>query len=152
MGLREKIEKDMVDAMKRGEEVKKSTLRMLKADFMTEKARTGKDPEEETVLELVMRAAKRRKESFEEFTKAGRSDLAQKEKAELEIIELYLPKQMSEEEVAAEVDKKIASMGGTISQKDIGRLMGSIMKDFKGRVDGNVVKKILNSRIEGSQA
>lgn len=152
MGLREKIEKDMVDAMKSGEEVKKSTLRMLKADIMTEKARTGKDPEEETVLELVMRAAKRRKESFEEFTKAGRSDLAQKEKAELEIIEQYLPKQMSEEEVAAEVDKKIASMGGTISQKDIGRLMGSIMKDFKGRVDGNVVKKILNSRIEGSQA
>lgn len=152
MGLREKIEKDMVDAMKSGEEVKKSTLRMLKADIMTEKARTGKDPEEETVLELVMRAAKRRKESFEEFTKAGRSDLAQKEKAELEIIEQYLPKQMSEEEVAAEVDKKIASMGGTISQKDIGRLMGGIMKDFKGRVDGNVVKKILNSRIEGSQA
>ncbi len=151
MSLREEIEKDMVAAMKSGEEIKKTTLRMLKADIMTEKARTGNDPSEEVVLELVMRAAKRRKEAFEEFTKAGRDDLAKTEKNELEIIEKYLPKQLTEEEVSAEIDKKIASIG-TFTQKEMGKVMGELMKELKGRVDGTVVKKILSKKIEGNQA
>jgi uncharacterized protein YqeY len=151
MSLREEIEKDMVAAMKSGEEIKKTTLRMLKADIMTEKARTGNDPSEEVVLELVMRAAKRRKEAFEEFIKAGRDDLAKTEKDELEIIEKYLPKQLTEEEVSAEIDKKIASIG-TFTQKEMGKVMGELMKELKGRVDGTIVKKILSGKIEGNQA
>ncbi|HEY1404999.1 MAG TPA: GatB/YqeY domain-containing protein, partial [Spirochaetota bacterium] len=150
MSLKETIEADLHAALKAGDELKKSTLRMLKADIMTEKARTGNDPTEDAVMELVIRASKRRKEAYNEFVKANRQDLADKEKDELSIIEMYLPKQLTDDEVAAAIDAKIAAIG-TLTQKDMGRIMGELMKELKGRTDGTVVKRILGQKIEGKQ-
>ena len=103
MTLLETIETDMRAALREGNEVKKDTLRMVKAELMNEKAKTGKDLAPEVMQDVVARCAKKRKESIVEFRKAGRDDLADKEAAELVFIEGYLPKQMTEEEVAAHI-------------------------------------------------
>lgn len=148
MTLLETIETDMHAAMKEGNEVRKTTLRMVKADLMTEKAKTGKDLSPEQMLEVVTRCAKKRKEAIEEFRKASRNDLADKEAAELAIIEVYLPTQMTEAEVTAHIKAKIASHGA-VAQKEFGKFMGEIMKELKGKTDGNVVRAILTRELEG---
>jgi uncharacterized protein YqeY len=147
MGLIEKIEGDLREAIKSKEEVKLRTLRMLKADIMAEKTRGTADLPEEKVLELVLRASKKRKESIDEYTKAGRNDLAAREADELAVIESYLPKQLGEDEVAAAIDNKIKELG-EVSKKDFGKIMGAVMKDLKGQADGAVVKAVLTRKLE----
>lgn len=149
MELLEQIEQDLRQALKGGEELKKEVLRMVKADLMMEKAKTGKDISSETALEVVTRAAKRRKEAAAEFTKALREDLAAKELSELTIIEAYLPKQLSAEECAVYISEKIKSFG-EVTQKDFGRVMSEIMKELKGKVDGSIVKKIITEKLSGN--
>ncbi|MGL4370346.1 MAG: GatB/YqeY domain-containing protein [Spirochaetota bacterium] len=148
MTLLETIETDMRAALRGNDELKKTTLRGMKADLMTEKAKTGKDLTEEQMLEIAGRCAKRRKESIAEFRKAGRDDLADKEASELVIIEAYLPKQMTEAEVTGHVRAKLAAVG-SVSQKDFGRVMGEIMKELKGKTDGGVVRAALTRELEG---
>ena len=147
MSLLSKIESDLREAILSKNEEKVRTLRMVKSDILYEKKKGTADLPDDRVLEIVQRAAKKRKEAIEEFEKAGRNDLAAKEKEELLIIEEYLPVQLSEEQVAAAIDEKIRSMG-EISQKDFGRIMGMLMKEFKGQVDGALVKKVLTQRLE----
>jgi uncharacterized protein len=148
MSILEKIETDLHAAIKSGNEIKKSTLRMLKSDIITEKTKTGQDFHDEQILEILSRAAKRRKEASDEFKKAGRDDLSQRELDELPHIEAYLPKQLNEEEISVFIDTKISSIG-SITQKDMGRVMGEIMKDLKGKADGNVVRSLLQKKIAG---
>ncbi|MBN1501582.1 MAG: GatB/YqeY domain-containing protein [Spirochaetes bacterium] len=147
MSLLAIIENQMKDSLKNGDQLLSSTLRMLKSDIMYEKAKTGKEPSEETVLEIITRAAKRRKESIAEFEKASRHDLAEREKAELEIIEKFLPEQMSGDEIAAYVDKYIAGLG-EFNKAAFGKVMGPLMKDLKGKADGALVKQILTEKLE----
>ena len=142
-----KIEDDLRDAIKAKNEVVMRTLRMLKSDIMYEKTRGSEDLTEEKIIEVIKRAVKRRKESIEEFTKAGRTDLSDREAEELVILEQYLPRQLGEEEVARLIGEKIAAMG-TISKKDFGKVMGALMKEFKGQADGNLVKEILTRKLE----
>ncbi len=146
MNLLEQIEKDMREAMKSGDTLRSDTLKMVKTDIMYEKAKTGEDLSDEKVLEVVTRAAKKRRESMEEYRKGGREDLAEKEEKENEIIQAYLPELMSEEEVAKKVDEAIAA-AGAVTKKDFGRIMGPLMKELKGKADGAVVKKLLNQKL-----
>ena len=148
MNLLEKIETDLKNAIKSGDVLRAGTLKMLKSDISYEKGKTGKDLGEDQVIEIVSRAAKRRKESIKEFKKGNREDLAEKESAELAIVEEYLPRQLSREEIEGHVMKKLAEHG-EISQKDAGRIMGEIMKDLKGKADGSLVKAILGEKIGG---
>jgi uncharacterized protein YqeY len=148
MTLFETIENDMRAALREGNDVKKTTLRMVKAELMNEKAKTGKDISAEVMQDVVARCAKKRKEAMEEFRKAGREDLAAKEAEELVFIEVYLPKQMSEEEVSSHIKAKLASIGA-VSQKEFGKVMGEIMKELKGKTDGGVVRAILTKELEG---
>jgi uncharacterized protein YqeY len=147
MNLLEKIESDLKSAMKAGATMRAETLKMLKADMMYEKAKTGQDISEEVMLELVGRSAKRRRESIKEFQKGNRQDLVDAETAELAVVEEYLPRQMSEEEIEKHVADKLAA-AGEISQKEFGRFMGEIMKELKGKADGGIVKAILSKKIE----
>ncbi len=147
MGMLERIEDDLRASIKNKDQERLRTLRMLKADILYEKTKGTEALPEDKVIEIVFRGAKKRKESITEFEKAGRTDLAEKEHAELKIIEEYLPRQMSEEEITGVVDAKIKEIGGA-SQKDMGRLMGSIMKDLKGQADGILVKKIVAGRVQ----
>jgi uncharacterized protein len=146
MEILKKIEADLKDALKSGDTLTADTLRMIKSDLSYEKAKKGEDIEEEKVMEIIARAAKRRKESIEEYKKGNRQDLADKEAAELKVVEKYLPEQMGEGEVEKIVDGVLASMGD-VSKKDFGRIMGQLMKELKGKVDGSVVKSVLNRKL-----
>jgi hypothetical protein len=98
-------------------------------------------------MEVVGRAAKRRRESIREFQKGNRQDLADREIAELAIIEEYLPKQLAADEIEKHITDKLASLG-EVTQKDFGRIMGEIMKELKGRADGGAVRSILAEKFE----
>jgi len=148
MDLQKKIDGDLREAIKNGDGIRSSTLKMLKSDITYEKAKKGEELNDEKVLEVIARAAKRRKESIEEFTKANRADLADQEAKELVILETYLPAQMDRAEVEKYIDEKIAAMGG-VSQKDFGKIMGPLMKELKGKTDGAIVKEILTKKLGG---
>ncbi len=147
MSLLATIEDNLHEAIKSKNEEVVRTLRMLKSDIMYEKTKGTGDLPEDRVLEVIARACKKRKEAIHEYEKAGRADLAGIEIAELAIIERYLPEQLSEEEAVKLIDEKIAGMGA-VSKKDFGRVMGVLMKELKGKVDGALVKKILTERLE----
>jgi uncharacterized protein YqeY len=147
MEILEKIEADLKEAIKSGDTITADTLRMIKSDLSYEKAKKGEEIEEEKVMEIIARATKRRRESIEEYKKGNREDLADKEAAELRVVEKYLPEQMSEEEVEKIVDTVLGSVG-EVTRKDFGRVMGQLMKELKGKVDGSVVKSVLNRKLE----
>jgi len=148
MTLAAKIEEDMRNAMKSGDSERAGTLKMLKSDLMYEKAKTGIELNDDQILDVIKRAAKKRKEAIKEYVVAGRNDLADKEKVELKIIEEYLPEQMSEEEISKVLDRIIAE-AGEVSQKMFGKLMGIASKELKGKADGNIIKEILQKKLEG---
>ncbi len=146
MNLLEKINADLKTAKKAGDTIRSETLKMLKSDFAYEKGKTGKELSDEQLLEVVSRSAKRRRESIKEFQKGNRQDLVDDETKQLAVVEEYLPKQMTEEEIDKYISDKIAALG-TVTQKDIGKVMGEIMKELKGKADGGAVKAILSKKV-----
>ncbi len=146
MNLLEKIDTDLKSAMKTGDTPRIETLKMLKSDIAYEKGKTGKDLTDEQLIEIVNRSAKRRRESIKEFQKGNRQDLVDNETCQLAVVEEYLPKQMTEDEIENYISDKIAAIG-TVTQKEIGKLMGEIMKELKGKADGGAVKAILSKKI-----
>ncbi len=143
MGLKEKISDDLKAAMKSGDKVKLNTIRSIRAAIL-EFEKSGKDKEldEAEGMKILTSAVKKRKESIEQYEKAGRTDLADKEKAELEIIQTYLPKQLSVEEAEAEI-RKIADEIGASTKADFGRLMQASVKELKGRAEGKLINEIV---------
>jgi uncharacterized protein YqeY len=147
MELLEKIGVEIKEALKHGDDDVLRTLRMLKSDIIYEKAKGTEDLSDEKIVEIVYRALKKRKEAIEEYKKAGRDDLAEREFSELKIIEKYLPKQLKEEEIQEIIEKKIDELG-EITKKDFGKIMGMLMKELKGKADGAIVKRLLNEKLE----
>jgi uncharacterized protein YqeY len=147
MSLHQEIKDQVKEAMKAREAEKLSVLRGLLASFTNEAVSKGKKPDEELsdeeVMNVISRAVKQRKDSIEQFEKGGRADLADAEKVELAILETYLPEQMSEEEINAFVKTKHAELNMTADKK--GQFTGIIMKDLKGKADGMLVKKAVDS-------
>ena len=149
MNLSEKINTDLKDALKSGDKIRLQTLRSLRALILEfEKSGSGKEFNDEEEIKLLSTAAKKRKESIEEYRKAGREDLANKEEAEFNVIMSYLPKQLKENEIIAEV-KKLSHSLGTLTKADFPKLMQAAIKELKGRADGksikNAVEKILGA-------
>lgn len=143
MNLTEKINADLKEAMKSGDKTRLETVRSIRAIILEfEKSGSGKVLTPELELNLLTSAAKKRKESIEQFENAGRRELAEKEKAELAIIEEYLPKKLSTEEIYEEI-KKLALEIGAVSQNDFPKLMPLAAKELKGRADGKVIKEIV---------
>lgn len=147
MSLLQRIESDLHDAIKSKDDIVLRTLRMLKSDIMYEKTKGEGELPEEKVLEIVTRASKKRKEAIVEFDKAGRDDLSEREKEELLVIEKYLPEQLGEEDASAIIDRIIRDMG-EVSRKDFGKVMGPVMKELKGKIDGGIVKRLLTEKLE----
>ncbi|MGA2077827.1 MAG: GatB/YqeY domain-containing protein [Terriglobia bacterium] len=143
----EQIQKDLVGAMKAKEELKLSVLRMAKAALMNKKIELGKplgDPEALAVLRTLI---KQRRDSSEQFRKGKRDDLADKEEAEIKIIELYLPAGASAEEIDAAVASAIQETGAT-SAKDMGKVMKATMANLAGKnVDGKQVSEKVRARL-----
>ena len=149
MAIVEQVEKDLVAAMKAKQELRLSVLRMAKAAFMNKKIELGKplgDPEALAVLHTLI---KQRRDSVEQFRKGKRDDLAEKEEAEIKIIEAYLPAGASEEEITAAVASAIQETGAT-SAKDLGKVMKAAMAKLAGKnVDGKGVNEKVRARLGG---
>lgn len=150
MSLQKDIKEGIKDAMKNKEKVKLSVLRLLTASFTNELVSKGKKPTDELTdeeaLVVITRASKQRKDSIEQFEKGGRPELAENEKAELAVIENFLPKLMEESEIKEFVLQKKNELN--ISNKSqIGMFTGSVMKDLKGKADGVIVKRIIDEII-----
>lgn len=137
----------MVLAMKAGEAVKLSVLRGLLSAFTNEAVFKKRKPDEELsdeeVLSVITRGVKQRKDSIEQFEKGGRKDLVEAEQAELTILETYLPAQMSWEEVTEFVKNKIKE-AGFVDNSNKNKFMGEIMKELRGKVDGALVKEVVD--------
>ncbi len=149
MSLKETINNDIKNAMLKKETQRLETLRMVKAKLLEKEVEKRVTPEgmtEEDEMQVLLSSAKMRKEAIEEFDKAGRRDLADKERAELEIIQEYLPKQMSSDDIAKVIDD-LASKLGVQGQKDFGKLMGAAMKELRGKADGKVVQDIVKAKL-----
>lgn len=146
--LHDQFKESLKDALRAKDEVRLSVIRGLLAAFTNELVATKRKPTEtlpdEDVLKVIVRAAKQRKDSIEQFRKGGREDLAQKEEAELKILETYLPKMMSRDEIEKLARAKQAEMGITDNTK-ANQLMGALMKDLKGKADGADVKAVIDS-------
>jgi uncharacterized protein YqeY len=152
MSLIDQIQKDIVTAMKAREEQKLSTLRMVKTALKNreiDKMAPLDDRESQQVLSTLI---KQRKESVEQFTKGGRQEMADKEAAEIKLIEAYLPKEAGEAEIVAGVRAAIADMTGPLTMKDMGMVMKAAMARFAEaglRVDGKVVSEAVKRGLAG---
>lgn len=150
MSIKDKLLDDIKAAMKEKDSDRLRVLRSIKSKLMEKEISERKGGEatlsDEQAVEVLMKAAKQRKESIEQFEKGDRDDLAENEKAELEIIESYLPKMMSEEEVRAEAIKKIEELGAS-SMADMGKVMGVLMSELKGKAEGSTVSKVVKEEL-----
>ncbi|MBW3563281.1 MAG: GatB/YqeY domain-containing protein [Acidobacteria bacterium] len=147
MSFNDRIQEELKDAMRSKDQVRLSTLRLLKTALVNERIAKVRDLTPEDEMEVVRRAAKQRRESIEAYEAAGRNDLAEKERAELAVIEEYLPEMLSAEETAAIVDRIIAETGAA-SKADTGKVMGALMSRHKSEIDGRVAKEIVAARLE----
>lgn len=150
MSLKEKIGEDIKTAMKAKDKVRLQTVRSIKKAIldkeveMRPKGQDGLTAEQE--IELLSQQAKQRRDSIEQFKNAGRDDLADKESQELEVIQTYLPEQISDSELETIIDEIIASSGAA-SVKDLGKVMGPAMKQLKGKADGKKIQALVKSKL-----
>jgi len=148
MTLHETLKAGIPDAMRARDEVRLRTLRSLVTAMTNEVVAKKRKPDEfltdEEAIAVVKRAANQRKDSIEQFVAGNREDLAVPEREELLVLESYLPAQMSREELEAIAKAKMAELGVT-EKKDMGRFMGAVMQEVKGRADGNDVKAVIEN-------
>ncbi|MEI6042666.1 MAG: GatB/YqeY domain-containing protein [bacterium] len=150
MTISEQIRAELKEAMIAKDSVKMMTLRGLLSGFTNELVAVGKKPQDiitdEEAIAVIKRAVKQRKDAIEQFTNGGRADLADSEKAELALLEVYMPAQMSREEIQKIVEAKKAELGvDTTDKTKAGLLMSTCMKELKGKADGGDVKAVVDA-------
>ena len=141
----DRLKEDLKEAMRRSDAVAVGTIRMLISQMQYARIQAGKDLGEDDVLALLQRAVKTRRDSIEQFEKGGRADLAAKERAEIVVVERYLPAAMGSEDMTKAVDVLLAELGIT-EKKDLGRAMKEFMARHRGRVDGKAANALIASR------
>ena len=146
MSLKETLNNDIKTAMKAKNKETLAVLRMIKTAVQAAEIDKKEELNAEEELTILAREAKQRRESLAEFVKAGRDELVAKTEAEIEIVERYLPKQLSVEEVK-EVIATVAEKIGATTQKEFGKLMGAVMQELKGKADGNVIKEQVKAHL-----
>ena len=149
----DRVKQDLTDAMKAQDDVRRRTLRSLRAALANKEieqreggTETTLDEQEE--LAVVQKQVKQRRDSIEQYEEAGRDDLVQREREELEVLEEYLPDRLSDEELAERVDAIIEEVGAS-SMADMGTVMGRAMGELRGRVDGNRVRELVQESLSG---
>jgi uncharacterized protein len=151
MSIPEQIQKDLTAAMRARDELRLSTLRMVKAAFKNKEVEKRGPLDEREALAVLSTLIKQRKDSIEQFTRGGRQELADKEAAEIRIIESYMPQAAGEEEITSSVRAAIAEMGSP-TIKDMGSVMKNVMARFAAaglRVDGKLVSDIVKRELSG---
>ena len=148
MSLKEQLTNDMKEAMKAHEKDRLAVIRMVRGAIRQQEIDGKKELNDDDVIAVISKEVKMRKDSIEEFTKGGRDDLVTKTQAEIEILLPYLPQQLSEAEIRELVEAAVAKTGAT-TQKDMGKVMGVLMPQVKGRADGKLVNTIVRSFLQG---
>ncbi|WP_028399247.1 GatB/YqeY domain-containing protein [Ectobacillus panaciterrae] len=143
MSLLDLLNDDMKQAMKSKEKEKLTVIRMVKAALKNEEIKLQRALTDEEELTVLTREVKQRKDSLLEFEKAGREDLVNKVKDEMTVLEAYLPKQLSEEELIAVIKQAIAETGAA-SKADMGKVMGAVIPKVKGKADGSLVNQLVS--------
>jgi uncharacterized protein len=144
MSLLDRLNDDMKQAMKNKEKEKLTTIRMVKSALQNEGIKLQQQSlSEQDELTVLTRELKQRKDSLLEFEKAGREDLVDKIKGEIAVLEVYLPQQLSEEELTAIIKQVIADTGAA-SKADMGKVMGAVIPKVKGKADGSLVNKLVS--------
>jgi uncharacterized protein YqeY len=146
MGLKEQIQDDVKTAMRNKDKDRLATLRLITAAIKQKEVDERIELDDAATLAVLEKMLKQRKDSIEQFDKAGRDDLSAKEKAEVTIIQDYMPEQMSEDEIAAIVEAAIASSGAE-SMKDMGKVMGQVKPQVAGKADMGLVSKLVKSKL-----
>lgn len=146
MSLLQQLTSDMVTAMKKRDKETLNVVRMLKAAVQNEQIELGHDLSSDEEIAVMAREYKQRKESLEEFEKAGREDLISQAKKELAIVESYMPKQLSKDEVANIVEGVINELNAS-SMKDLGQVMKSVMPKVQGQADGKLVNQVVKEQL-----
>ncbi len=146
--LSDTLQEDIKAAMLAHDEQKLSTLRMLKSAVQYTEINKGLDYKatDDDILDVIGKEVKKRREAIELYEKGGRAELADKEKKELEILQSYLPDQMSEDEVKALIDAAVTQSGATTMQ-DMGRVMGILMPHLKGKADSGMVSNLVRAKL-----
>lgn len=153
MSIPEQIQKDITEAMKARDELRLSTLRMVKTALKHKEVEKMAPLDDKEALQVLSTLIKQRKDSIEQFTKGGRQEMADKEAAEIKLIESYMPKAAGEEEIVAGVRAVIAEMGSP-TMKEMGSVMKNAMARFQAagmRVDGKVVSEIVKRELSGGK-
>lgn len=146
MSLLNDLNQDMKQAMKDKNKQKLSVIRMLKASLQNEAIKLGRELNEEEELTVLVREMKQRKDSLQEFEKAGRDDLVAGLQDEIAVLTPYLPKQLSEAELQEIVAQTISETGAA-SKADMGKVMGALMPKVKGKADGGLVNRIVQQQL-----
>jgi uncharacterized protein YqeY len=147
MNLSERLNDDMKQAMKNQDKFKLTTIRMIRASVKNAEIDLKRPLEDSEVLDILSREIKQRKDSLQEFNKAGRDDLAKDVAAEIDIIGVYLPEQLTEEEIKSIVLQTIQETGAS-SKAEMGKVMSALMPKVKGRADGKLVNTIVQQSLQ----
>lgn len=149
MSLRQQIISDMTESMKAQTADRTSTLRMVKSAIVYREKEKGGELENEELMKLLRSLVKQRRDSIEQYEKGGRQDLADKEAAEIVVIEAYLPQAASQSEIEQAVSAAIAAAGAT-SMKDMGKVMKAVQEKLAGKnADGRMISEIVKAKLNG---
>lgn len=147
MSTPNKLIEDMKSAMKSGDKIRLNTIRQLRAQLKDAQIAKGDELTEDEVMATLANAAKKRKEAIKLYEQGGRQELVESESAELTVIEEYLPQQLSEVELADLVEKAIKELGAS-GPSDLGKVMGKIMAQARGRADGKLVQQMVREKLQ----
>jgi uncharacterized protein YqeY len=148
MSLQEQISAALKDAMRARDEVKMTTLRLVLTAIKKREKETRSLLEDQEVISVITSQIKQRRESIEQYRKAGREDLAQTEENELQILQGYMPEQASEEEISNTLDEIIAEVGA-VSMKDMGKVMKAAMAKLAGKAEGGAINAMVKAKLSG---
>lgn len=146
VALKEKIDEALKEAIKGRDEVKKNALRGLLTAIKNKEKELRREPNEAELIQIISSQIKQRKESIEQFKNGGREDLAEKEAQEISVLETFLPKPLTMEELNAIIDECIKETGATTA-RDMGKVMKAVMPKVAGRADGKLVNEIVRSKL-----
>lgn len=145
--LKEKLQQDVKDALKSGDGKKRTVLGMVMSAIKNKEIEKRSELNDDDVVAVIASEIKKRKDSVEQFEKGGRPELAEGEKKEIEMLMVYMPEQMSEEEIQNEIKKTIAETG-IKDMKEMGKLIGAVMARVRGRASSQIVVKIVKQELE----
>jgi uncharacterized protein len=148
MGIKERLMEDMKSAAKEKQKSKLSTLRLALAAVQNKEKELRKEISEQEVIQIISGLIKRGKESIEQFKAGQREDLVAKEKSELEVLQTFLPQQLTREELEAEISKALEETGVSAPQ-EMGKVMRVLMPRITGRAEGKVVNELVRKRLSG---